>query len=288
VFIPFNDSCKNTFSMLLSNKYIVHTQNINTMQRYNGKLVELPKKGKALIITDIHGNITDFKKFMDIWDLFEDDDNHLILTGDFIHAMGKENDRSIEILEYVKYKCENYNNFHVLLGNHEWATISKKPLFKSGINQTHNFDELLKVKFPKEYNEKLDDYVKFFKKLPIAVRTANRIFISHAGPPDNITSLDEVINITEEGYTKNSKLIQMLWNRKDDFSKEDLKRFLKTVDCQMMIVGHTPVDGIKMVYKNQLIVSSSYGKGKKAYIELDLEKNIKKNKELLKMVRYLK
>ncbi len=261
------------------------------MHNYNGKLVELPKKGKALIITDIHGNLTDFNKFMYIWDEFRDDtDNHLILTGDFIHAMGLENDKSVEILEHVKLLWENFTNIHVLLGNHEWSTISKKLLFKAGINQTYNFDKLLKEKFGKDKcKEKMDQYIDFFKKLPIAVRTANKVFISHAGPPTNIKSLDEIVNIADDGFSSNnSNLFQILWNRYDNFDKNQLKSFLKSVNCKMMIVGHTPVDGIKLVYKNQLVVSSSYGKGKKAYVELDLEKDIKKSKDLLNMVKYLK
>ena len=261
------------------------------MHKYNGKLVELPKKNKALIITDIHGNMTDFKKFMHIWDAFNDHrNNHLILTGDFIHAMGLENDKSVEILEYVKFLWETFPNIHVLLGNHEWSTISNKSLFKAGINQTYNFDELLKEKFGKDnYKDKMQEYIEFFKKLPIAVRTANKIFISHAGPPTNIRNLDDVVNITDNGYSSdNSRLFQILWNRQDDYTKEELQSFLKTVDCNLMIVGHTPVDGVKLVYKNQLIVSSSYGKGKKAYVELDLEKNIRNSRNLMKMVKYLK
>ncbi|MCE5214197.1 MAG: serine/threonine protein phosphatase [Methanobacterium sp.] len=258
------------------------------MQRNNGKLVELPREGIALIITDIHGNLADFKKFMNIWGSFEDEeDNHLILTGDFIHAMGLENDKSVEILEYVKFKYENSKNFHVLLGNHEWATLSNKALFKAGVNQTYNFDELLKEKFQDDCKQKLDEYIEFFKALPIAVRTDNRIFISHSGPAHNIHSLDEIANITSEGYD-NPQLLEFLWSRKDDFNKQVLKSFLEAVDCKMMVVGHTPVDGIKVVYKNQLIVSSSYGKGKKAYVELDLEKEIKRSKDLLKMVKYIK
>lgn len=260
------------------------------MCKYNGNLVELPRIGKALIITDIHGNLTDFERFMRIWDQFEDGDNHLILTGDFIHAMGLENDKSVEILEYVKFLWENFPNIHVLLGNHEWSTISKKLVFKAGINQTFNFEILVRDKFGEDnYREKMDQYIEFFKKLPIAIRTANRIFISHAGPPTNIRNLDEIRNITSAGFnTNNSNLFQMMWNRYDDFDKKQLHSFLKAVDCKMMIVGHTPVDGIKLVYKNLLIVSSSYGKGKKAYVELDLEKDIKTNKDLLNMVRYLK
>jgi hypothetical protein len=77
------------------------------MRWHNGNLIELPQEGKALIITDIHGNKVDFDKFMAIWSGFRDGDNHLILTGDFIHAMGLENDKSIEILESVKYQCES-------------------------------------------------------------------------------------------------------------------------------------------------------------------------------------
>lgn len=261
------------------------------MHSYNGKLVELPKKGKALIITDIHGNLTDFKKFMHIWDEYEDQkDNHLILTGDFIHAMGLQNDKSVEILEYVKFLWENITNIHVLLGNHEWSTITNRSLFKAGINQTFHFDELLKNKFgPDKCKEKLYEYVEFFKKLPIAVRTSNGVFISHAGPATNIKSLEDITNITYNGYnSNNSKLFQMMWNRADDFDKNQLKKFLKIVDCKMMIVGHTPVDGTKLVHKNQLIVSSSYGKGKKAYVLLDLEKNIRKSKDLQDMVKYIK
>lgn len=258
------------------------------MHNHRGKLIELPRKGRALIITDIHGNIEDFGKFMTMWDRFKDDDNHLILTGDFIHAMGMDNDKSVEILEYVKLQCKNSENFHVLLGNHEWATISQKIVFKAGINQTYNFDDLLKEKFGENSEQKLEEYIEFFKTLPVAVRTDNRIFISHAGPPHNIRSLDEIVHIADEGYNDNLKLFEILWNRYEDFGDDDLKSFLKTVDCKMMIVGHTPVDGIKLIHKNQLVVSSSYGKGKKAYVELDLEKDIKKSKDLIKMVKYLK
>lgn len=257
------------------------------MHSHQGKLEELPSEGKALIITDIHGNLDDFNHFMQIWENFKNSDNHLVLTGDFIHAMGRENDKSIDILESVKSRWENSENFHVLLGNHEWSTISKKAVYKAGINQTLNFDELLRENFAENYGYKLEEYVQFFKELPIAVKTANGIFISHAGPPRNVKNLHEIVTLTDQGYNGNSKLLEFLWNRFDDYTEKDLKSFLKNVDCNAMIVGHTPVDGAKLMYKNQLVVSSSYSKGKKAYVELDLEKRIKGGKDLMKMVKYL-
>ncbi len=253
----------------------------------NGSLIELPKKGKAMIITDIHGNLTDFIKLMHIWDNFRNENNHLVLTGDFIHAMGKDDDKSIEVMELVRYNFYNDPNFHVLLGNHEWSVISKITIFKGGNDLNSNLESLFQEKFGSNWENKLEEFTDFFKKLPIAVKTQNKVFISHAGPPKGINSIDEIVNITNTGYINNPKLFELLWNRFGDYDKKDIDSFLKTVGCKAMIVGHTPVKGTKMIGKNQIIVSSSFSKGKKAYVELDMEKKIKNAKDILKMVKYI-
>jgi hypothetical protein len=257
------------------------------MQYYNGKLVELPKKGKAIVVTDLHGNLNDYNKYIGIYEKCRDKNLHFILTGDFIHAMGRENDRSIDILESVKYNCENNEKFHVLLGNHEWSTISSVSVYKGSINQSHNFEALLKERFKEKWKIKLEEYQEFFKNLPIAVKTSNKVFISHGGPPRGIKSLDEIVNIDDDGYIRNSKLYEILWNREEDFTLKDLKSFLRIVGCNAMIVGHTPVDGVKLIGNEQIILSSSYTTGKKSYINLDLEKKIKDAQDILKMEKQL-
>lgn len=257
------------------------------MHNYNGKLVKLPKNGKAIVVTDLHGNLDDYKRYIAVWKKCGEEKTHFILTGDFIHAMGLENDRSIDILESVKYNWENSEYFHPLLGNHEWSTISKVSVFKAGIDQSLNFEALLKERFGKTWKKKLEEYEKFFKKLPVAVKTDNKVFISHAGPPRNIKNLEEIINIADDGYLGNVKLYQILWNREEDFAEGDMKSFLRAVGCTAMIVGHTPVNGVKLVGKEQIIVSSSYTLGKKAYVLLDLEKKIKDAKDIIKMVKKL-
>lgn len=259
------------------------------MHNYDGDLIELPKKGKALIITDLHGNLSDFNKLMDIWENFDGEiDNHLVITGDFIHAMGRADDNSVELMEEVKYRFDNDKNFHVLLGNHEWSVISKMTIYKSGADLNFNFEELLKERFSSRWEQKLNEYIEFFKKLPLAVKTKNKVFISHAGPPKNLKNIEKIINISKNGFVNNSLLFELLWNRSGDYDKKDLETFLKTVGCNAMIVGHTPVKGVKIVYKNQLIVSSSFSAGKKAYVELNLEKEIKNAKDIQKMVKFYK
>ncbi|BDZ68662.1 metallophosphoesterase [Methanobacterium ferruginis] len=250
-----------------------------------GDLKELPRQGKALIVTDLHGNLDDFNKIREIWKDLSSKDNHLILTGDFIHPMDGD-DGSLDILDAVQADCEKYeNNFHPLLGNHEWATILHISIYKGGINQTLKFEKLLKDKFGDAWRFKLDEYTNFFQKLPIAVKTDNEVFISHSGPSKGISSLNDLRNMTEKGYLDNIPLYELLWNRYGDYSAKDVDDFLKIVGCRAMIVGHTPVEGYKLI-GNQLIVSSSFSRGKKAYVELDLEKDIENGHDLEKMVKY--
>jgi Icc-related predicted phosphoesterase len=256
------------------------------MYNNDHSLVTLPKKGNAMIITDLHGNLNDYNYFMNIWEDFKSKNNHLIITGDFIQNCS-DHDKSIEILDSIKYNIENDNNFHVLLGNHEWSVITGSPIFKAGENLSLKFENLIKIRFENKWQQKLEYYKEFFKTLPIAVKTENKVFISHAGPPNGIQSLDDVINIKKLGYLNNEKLFEILWNRYKNYSKEDINSFLKKVGCNVMIIGHTPVNGTKLIGKNQLIISSSYSKGKKAYVELDLEKKVNDGKDILKMVKYL-
>ena len=254
---------------------------------YKEKLVELPKKGYAIVVTDIHGNLNDYNKYISIWEKCNEKNVHFILTGDFIHAFGEKKDESIKILESVKHNFEKYENFHALLGNHEWSTISRVSVYKGSVNQSLNFESHLKERFKENWKIKLEEYQNFFKTLPVAVKTDNKVFISHGGPPKNVKSLDEIVHIADNGYIENTMLYQLLWNREDDFTNRELKEFLRAVGCSAMIVGHTPVDGIKMVGKEQVILSSSYTLGKKSYIILDLEKKIRDANDLLKMEKKL-
>lgn len=257
------------------------------MGRYNGKLLELPKKGKALIITDIHGNLDDYNRYMSIWEKFGGHHNHLIITGDFIHAAANLKDSSIEILDSIKDNFENSNNFHVLLGNHEWAHITGIPVYKGDSDQRKDFEKQLRKKYWTKWEDKLEEYKNFFMGLPIAVKTKNKIFISHSGPSNDINNIEEVRNITNSGYSGNTRLYDLLWNRPEKFTERELNSFLKSVKCKLSIVGHTPVNGFKTVYNKQLIVSSSFSLGNKAYIELDLEKKINDINDFIKMVRYI-
>ena len=254
----------------------------------SNSLIELPRKGKALIVTDIHGNLTDFEEYMRIWNKLKGRDSHFILTGDYIHSMFTTKDHSIEILDCIKWHYEHTKNFHVLLGNHEWSHISGMAVYKSGINQKREFERLLKHKFGTGWEHQLSLYIDFFKALPLAVRTQNGVFISHAAPAKKISGIRDIIQLKEMGYGRDNEILfELLWNRHpEDYGKRDIKDFLAKVGCEVSVVGHTPVNGYAVI-GNQIVLSSSFGLGKKCYMELDLEKDIKDVNDLIVMIRYL-
>lgn len=252
----------------------------------NKKIVEISGEGRLIIISDLHGNLDDYKKYLSVIEKLDKKD-HVVITGDFIHGNGSETDGSIEILESIKDKFESEDNFHVLLGNHEWAHVVDRPVFKGFTNQKEQFEDLLKEKFDNEWEEKLEEYTSFFRELPLTLRTENKLFISHAGPPTEIKNIDEIANISDSEYLSSKILFEILWNRSEDYKEKDLDSFLDIVDCNFSIVGHTPVDGIKIVHNKQLIISSSYSRGKKAYIQLDLKEDMLEIQNILDSVIYL-
>ena len=254
------------------------------MKEYE-KLIELPLEGKALIITDLHGNLEDYNRYMEIWKEFQDENNHIIITGDFIHSCYGDDD-SLEIIDSIKNHYENEKNFHVLLGNHEWDLIIGESVYKSGQNQTHDFENLVQEKYGNKSEIRMDSYIKFFKKLSIVVKTQNKVLISHAGPSRHLESENDIKYLSDKDYSTNLKLYEILWNRNIENTRSYLDPFLKHFNCKASVVGHTPVDGFEL-HGNQLILSSSFGLGKKAYLELDLQEEINSGRDLIKKVKYL-
>jgi len=249
---------------------------------FKNKLVSFPKKGKLLVITDLHGNQDDYLNYVKLWDC-ENPNCHILFNGDLIHGFNIE-DKSVEILNEVIEKSEKYDNFHFLLGNHEWSHITNNDIFKRGINQKNAFKDLIKLKYGSI--NKLKEYVQFFKSLPLIAKTDNGIFISHGGPSKEINSKKDFKLMLERSSYISKDVNGFLWERWYNFTPEDIDNFLDIVECNVMLVGHTPVEKV-VTNGNQLIFTSSYGPNKKAYLEIDLEKKVESAKDIKKMVKYI-
>ncbi len=244
----------------------------------NTRLIQLPDKGRVLIFTDVHGNIEDYNKYLDKWDS-NDSDCHIVIAGDFIHSIYKQ-DYSIEILEDIIEKFKKYDNFHPLLGNHEWSHIANANLFKGTINQKKDFEEMI-VERKSSLEPYLSNYITFFKSIPLFVQTENGLFISHAGPSKKIETYEDYEYVVEDDDYYNELIFSVVWSRPEkDYSEYDVSNFLDIVKSNVMVVGHTIVDGYR-IFGKQMILGSSFGSKKKLYLDIDLEKPINNMDDLV-------
>ena len=247
------------------------------------KFIELPDEGRLLIVTDVHGDLDDYEKYINLWDC-NDPDFHLVFVGDFIHSI-YDDDKSIEIIEDVIEKDKKYSNFHPLLGNHEWSHITNTPVFKGYQNQTYAFEDLI-IDKKGSLEPYLSEYVEYFKSMPFFVKTANGLFISHTGPSTLVKSLNDFNEIFNNDYNF-EPLYDFLWNRYDvNYKEEDVDNFLNIIGSNCMIVGHTVVNAY-MIYGNQMILSSSFGTVDKAYLDIDLSKPINNMDDVLDNIKFL-
>lgn len=248
----------------------------------NNKEIILPKKGRLMVVTDIHGNYDNYQKYLKLWNK-KDKNSHIVFVGDLIHKTSGY-DQSIEIMDDIIEKTEKYDNFHVLLGNHEWAHITNNDIYKNGKNQKWAFEKLIEAK-KGSLQPTLDNYIEFFKSMPYFIKTENGLFISHSGPSRDIKSIKDYNNIFDEDY-ENHLLDEFLWNRPGDYTVSDVENFLDIIDSNCMIIGHTNVDWFKKIGP-QIIITSSEMTDNKTYFDINLEQQINNMDELMDYMMFL-
>lgn len=252
---------------------------------FNDRLIELPGHGRLIVVTDLHGNLEDYEAYLNLWDE-SDPDFHIVFTGDLIHGLDMDTDKSVEIVEDAMVKSEEYSNFHALLGNHEWAHITHQEIYKSGEDLLMNFKNL--VSFKKGYIEpSMTNYIRYFKSMPYFVKTANGLFISHSGPSAKVHDIEGFNSIFVWDYSS-PILYDFLWNRftkVTNYTRDDVSRFLDIVGSKYMIVGHCPVESYE-IFGDQMIISSSFNTNVKTYLDIDLSCELNSMKDVQKHLKF--
>lgn len=183
-------------------------------------------------------------------------------------------------------KFKKYDNFHPLLGNHEWAHITNANVFKANINQKNDFEKLI-VEKKSSLEPYLTNYITFFKSIPFFIHCDNGVFVSHAGPSKKIETYEDYVYIVEDDEYFSEFVYSVLWSRPDkDYDEDDVSLFLDIVKSNVMVVGHTVVDGYREFGK-EMILSSSFGTENKLYLDIDLSKDVKDMDDLKAFLKKL-
>jgi hypothetical protein len=269
------------------------------------RILRLPRRGRLLVATDLHGNLQDFRRLRDLFEAARQTTGgaaHLLFTGDLIHGpdyslpdwpdfMGSYyEDHSGPLLdEFIALQAAFPGQVHALLGNHEHSHIGGPHTPKFWPDETRHFEEVVGPARAARYRA-------LFAGFPLVAITGCGVAVTHAAPNLVIDGAHAIESLRYDGYEQMrlDQLDQMpplgrlLWARR--CPKAVARAFLTALSgsegpaLHLVVFGHEVVnDGFNRVGDEQLVLSSSFGlrNAHKHYLELDLAGSYRSTADLV-------
>jgi hypothetical protein len=226
-----------------------------------GRVVHPEGAEDVLAAGDLHGNLENFKLLLRRADLGNHPRRHLVLQ-ELVHgphqypAGGDKSHQALDLLAALK--CQYPERVHLLLGNHELSQWTNRRIAKEEGELTTLFRRGVETAYGPRAAEVYAAYVDLFAAVPLAVRTPNRVFLSHSLPsaPRLLTFRFEVL---ERDAAEDTDLLpggsvhSLVWGR--DPRSETVAAFLAKVDADLLVTGHIPCDqGFEVPNDRQLIL----------------------------------
>jgi serine/threonine-protein phosphatase PP1 catalytic subunit len=204
------------------------------------------------ICGDVHGQYYDLLRLFE-YGGFPPESNYIFL-GDYVDR-GKQSLETICLL--LAYKIKYPENFFILRGNHECASI----------NRIYGFYDECKRRFGIKLWKTFTDC---FNCLPCAAVIDEKIFCMHGGLSPELTSLDQVKRIVRPTDVPDTGLLcDLLWSDPDKdidgwgendrgvsftFGEDIVAQFLHKHDLDLICRAHQVVeDGYEFFARRQLV-----------------------------------
>jgi hypothetical protein len=225
-----------------------------------GRVVALAGADDVLVAGDLHGHVGNFRKLLAAADLARRPRRHLVLQ-ELIHVptVMPAGDPSHQVVDLVAaLACQYPGRVHYLIGNHELAQATDRPIWKGDDSLNDLFWAGVWSAYGERAAEVYGAYVDLFAAAALAVRTPNRVFISHSLPPAKwLEAFD--LAVLEQDAADDAALLPggsvygLVWGR--DTGAEHVAAFLRKVDADLLITGHIPSDrGFEVPNDRQVIL----------------------------------
>ncbi len=239
-----------------------------------GNIVRLPGEGSVVIGGDIHGHRRNFERLVAYADLAGHPDRHIVLQ-EIIHG-GPEDDTggclSYQLLfDVIRYKLSEPDRVHLVMGNHDTAYISGSDVMKNGKEMNRAMSSALDREFPHASREVKLAIRQFLFSQPLAVRCANRVWISHSLPADRFVELFDTAvfdrELRPEDCEKPGPAYLLTWGRRH--SQAALDRLAQRLDADLFVLGHqAQTHGWCQAGENLIILACDHNHG--CLVEVDL------------------
>ena len=239
-----------------------------------GNLIHLPAKGSVIISGDIHGHRRNLERLVTCADLAGHPDQHIILQ-EIIH--GGPEDAAGGCLSYqllfqaVQWKLECPDQVHFVMGNHDTAFIISSEVMKNGKEMNRAMTAALERQFGPASADIQLAIRQLLLSQPLAVRCANRIWISHSLPSDRFVSQFDTGIFERElrigDCEKPGSAYLLTWGRRH--SQATLDRMAGLLDVDTFVLGHQPQpEGWRRAGNNLIILASDHNHGHMLPVDL--------------------
>jgi hypothetical protein len=227
-----------------------------------GRVVTLEGADEVLVGGDLHGNLENFRRLLLRADLSRNPRRHLVLQevvhGPYHYPAG--GDKSHQLLDLLAaLECQSPRQVHFLLGNHELAQYTGRRVSKGDQDLNQLFREGVGTAYGTRAAEVYALYRELLAVVPVAVRTANRVLLTHSLPPaSRLADFDPAAlerDSTEVDLVPGGAVHSVVWGR--DTRAETAAAFLAKMDADLLITGHVPCEaGFEAPNDRQLILDS--------------------------------
>jgi hypothetical protein len=239
------------------------TQAFRDMPGRLGRTVALNEAAEVFATGDLHGNVENFRLILTKADLRSHRRRHLVLQevvhGPFCYPDGS--DKSHQLLDLLAaLKCQHPHQVHFLPGNHELAQATNRLIGKGDVDQNELFRAGVRAAYSPHDEQVYSAYMDLLAVVPLALRTPNRIYLSHSLPSaKHMPKFDPAVlehdEMEEADLAYGGVVHSLVWGR--DVSGANAAAYLQKVNADLLITGHIPCDqGFAVPNDRQLILDS--------------------------------
>jgi hypothetical protein len=227
-----------------------------------GRLVSIDA-ADVMATGDLHGNLDNLKRILQKADLAAHPRRHLVLQ-ELIHGPhrypggGDKSHQALDVLAALKVQFPE--RVHFLPGNHELAQWLGLWIGKTEDDLNGLFRQGIETAYGAHAEAVYAAYRDLIAAAPLAVRTPNRVFLSHSLPSAaRLASFDpaalERDPSDEADLRPGGSVYALVWGR--DTSAANAAAFLQKVNADLLITGHIPCEqGIEVPNDRQIILDA--------------------------------
>jgi protein phosphatase len=266
--------------------------------KITGRLVEVPPKGSAIIVGDLHGDLDSLSHIMKDSHFLENAQHNEPLLLIFLGDYGDRGMRSPEVYYIVlRLKLKFPSNVILMRGNHEGPDdLMASP---------HDLPMDLHSRFGKDWADAYSRLMRLFGYLYTVVVIKERCVLVHGGVPSGAASLDDLA-FAHWKHPSENHLEEILWSDPEEgitgtypsprgagylFGVDVTSRFLEMLNVKALIRGHEPCDqGYKINHNGRILTLFSrkgepYFNAQAAYLHFDLASEINDATQLQRYVK---